>query len=43
MAGVRNAHARLTHEQAARKCETEFARLFPLTHAAFCEFGRVAP
>lgn len=30
-------------EQAARQCEAEFARLFPITHAAFCEFGRVAP
>jgi thymidylate synthase (FAD) len=30
-------------EQAARKCEVEFARLFPVTHAAFCEFGRFAP
>lgn len=29
--------------QAARQCEAEFARLFPVTHAAFCEFGRVAP
>ena len=27
----------------ARLCEAEFARLFPVTHAAFCEFGRVAP
>ena len=23
--------------------EAEFARLYPLTHAAFCEFGRQAP
>ena len=30
-------------EQAAKLCEAEFARLFPVTHAAFCEFGRVAP
>lgn len=28
---------------AARKCEAEFARLFPITHAAFVELGRVAP
>lgn len=30
-------------EQAARQCEAEFARLFPITHAAFAEFGRTAP
>lgn len=30
-------------EQAARQCEADFARLFPLTHAAFVEFGRAAP
>jgi thymidylate synthase (FAD) len=30
-------------EQAARQCEAVFAGLFPVTHAAFCEFGRVAP
>ena len=30
-------------ELAARQCETEFSRLFPITHTAFCENGRVAP
>lgn len=30
-------------ELAARQCEAEFARLFPITHAAFVEFGRSAP
>lgn len=30
-------------ELAARQCEAEFARLFPITYAAFCEFGRTAP
>ncbi len=30
-------------DMAARQCETEFARLFPITYSAFCEFGRVAP
>jgi thymidylate synthase (FAD) len=30
-------------EDAARQMEAEFARLFPLTHAAFAEFGRRAP
>lgn len=30
-------------EQAARQMERAFAELFPLTHGAFCEFGRVAP
>lgn len=30
-------------ENAARQMETSFAQLFPITHAAFCEFGRVAP
>lgn len=30
-------------ELAARQCEAEFARLFPITHGAFCECGRVAP
>lgn len=30
-------------EQFARQCEAEFARLFPITYAAFCESGRVAP
>ena len=28
---------------AARKCEAIFARLWPITHAAFCANGRVAP
>lgn len=30
-------------EEAARLMETEFARLFPITRAAFNEYGRVAP
>jgi thymidylate synthase (FAD) len=30
-------------EQAARQCEEEFTRLFPVTHEIFNEFGRVAP
>lgn len=30
-------------EECARQMEAEFTRLFPLTHAAFVEFGRVAP
>lgn len=30
-------------ELAARQCEAEFARLFPITHDAFVEFGRAAP
>ncbi len=30
-------------EDAARQMEAEFARLFPITHAAFVEFGRVSP
>ena len=30
-------------DQAARQCEVEFARLFPITHAAWVECGRVAP
>jgi thymidylate synthase (FAD) len=30
-------------EQAARQCEAHFATLFPITYAAFCEFGRNAP
>lgn len=30
-------------ESAARQMEAEFARLFPLTHGAFCAAGRVAP
>jgi thymidylate synthase (FAD) len=30
-------------EECARLMEAEFARLYPLTHAAFCEFGRQAP
>lgn len=30
-------------EQVARGMEAEFARLFPVTHRAFCENGRVAP
>lgn len=30
-------------EQAARLAEDAFARLFPFTYEAFCEFGRVAP
>ena len=30
-------------EDAARQCETIFAELFPLTHAAFQEFGRQSP
>ena len=30
-------------EVAARKCEKHFARLFPLTHAAWNKNGRIAP
>ena len=30
-------------EEFARKCEHEFRKLFPMTHLAFCENGRVAP
>lgn len=30
-------------DEAARQMERVFAELFPLTHAAFCEYGRVAP
>lgn len=30
-------------ELAARQCEAEFKALFPLTYAAFVEFGRSAP
>ena len=30
-------------EQASRQMEAAFAELFPLTHGAFCEYGRVAP
>lgn len=30
-------------EQCADALEAEFARLFPITHAAYCEFKRVAP
>jgi thymidylate synthase (FAD) len=30
-------------EDCARQMEAAFARLYPLTHAAFCEFGRRAP
>ena len=30
-------------EEAARKMESEFARLFPVTYSAFNEFGREAP
>jgi thymidylate synthase (FAD) len=30
-------------EMAARAVEAEFAKLFPLTYEAFCDFGRVAP
>lgn len=30
-------------EQAARKLEAAFAEAFPITHQAFCEFGRCAP
>lgn len=30
-------------EQAARAMEVKFGELFPVTYAAFCEFGRVAP
>lgn len=30
-------------EQAARRVESMFAELFPITHSAFNEFGRVAP
>jgi thymidylate synthase (FAD) len=30
-------------EEAARACEAIFAAGWPLTHAAFNEFGRVAP
>jgi thymidylate synthase (FAD) len=30
-------------EECARQMEHEFSKLFPITHDAFCEFGRVAP
>jgi thymidylate synthase (FAD) len=30
-------------DQAAQQCETIFAKLFPITHQAFVENGRVAP
>lgn len=30
-------------EMVARSMESTFAKMMPITHAAFCEFGRVAP
>jgi thymidylate synthase (FAD) len=40
-AGVSHPQAEI--EQAAKQCEDIFSKLFPITHGAFNENGRVSP